>query len=203
MHLPFEVDDRLALEFIAYWEGLRTSTELPVWDSAAVQIAIPELLPNIIAIEVREPKTLYVRQAGSAFRDHYGFEISGTDLLTYTQPKDVDERYRRFHAATAQPCAALGQAPIIGSHNIMIICDLVWLPVREAGTGKTLLITLHGLGGRKIYNEQSASVMPMARKFAFVDIGFGIPSPPEAPGRWISVKGAITRHLTSLRALMS
>jgi hypothetical protein len=204
MQLPFEVDDRHVLRFIAYWESLHVSPpDLPVWDMGAVQRVLPDLLPNIAVIEVRDPQTLFIHRAGKAFRDHYGFEITGTDLLRYTQPEDIAERYRRFHTMAATPCGALFQAPVLGAYNISIIGDVIWLPVREQASGKILLVTLHGLGGQKVYDERPASIMPLARKFAFVDIGFGAPPPPKAPGTWSTVKAAITRHLHTLLALVT
>jgi len=203
MQLPFEVNDPNAKKFIAYWEGLRVSTDLPVWDGLDAERAIPDLMRNIATIEIREPRVLYMRHAGSAFREHYGFEISGKDILQYTRPEDADERYHRFQTMMMQPCGALFQAPILGSHNISVIGDVLWLPVLDKETGKIFAATFHSLSGRKVYVERPSSTMPLATKFAYIDVGFGAPPPPKMPRAKIDVKAAIARRFNALRDLIT
>ena len=200
MQLPVEVDDQRVYRFIAYWESLRTSSDLPVWDVAAARHSIPDLMPCIAAIEVRDPPSLYVRHAGNAYFEHYGYEISGTDLLQYTLPDDKAERFRRFQIIATQPCGMLFVAPVLGSHNISVIGDVIWLPMRDQNSNEIVLVTLHGLSGPKVYDERPHSIMPLAEKFAFVDIGFGAPPPP---GYWATVKTAVTRKINTFRALLS
>lgn len=203
MQLPYEVKDQRVYRFIAYWESLRTSSDLPVWDYAVAQRSIPELLTCIATAEVRDPPEIHIIHAGKAFREHYGYEITGTDLLQYTRPEDLVERIRRFQILASRPCGMLFIAPVLGSHNISVIGEVIWLPFRDAISDKIVLVTLHGLKGQKVYDERPHSVMPLARKFAFVDVGFGAPAPHDNAGYWASVKTAITHPISALRALMS
>ncbi|MGV8997015.1 MAG: hypothetical protein ACOH12_08730 [Parvibaculaceae bacterium] len=200
MQLPFKIDDPHIQRFIAYWESQRHSADLPVWDGIAAERAMPDLTPSMATIEVREPKILYVRHAGINYRNHYGYEISGTDLLQYTRPEDLDERFRRFHILATQPCAAFFRAPVAGSHNITIVGDAMWLPFREQGSGKVLLVTCHSLDGERIYVERSPAIMPMAPAFHFIDVGFGAPSLPATSPNDDGLKAKVTRRLKALGA---
>lgn len=203
MQLPFEVDDQRVYRFIAFWESLRVTTDLPVWDPDVVRRSIPDLLPYIAIIEVRDPPALYIHAAGQAFREHYDYEITGTDLLQYTRAEDVAERFNRFRTMASQPCGFLFVAPVLGSYNISVIGDVIWLPVREQTSGQILLVTLHGMSGPKVYDERPETIMPLAEKFAYVDIGFGAPAPPGHPGLRTRVKTAIMRQIRAVRALIS
>lgn len=114
-----------------YWQKIRGGRKMP--RRADVDpIDIPALLPHVVLVQVGEkPCRFFIRLAGSALRDVYGFEITGRCL------NDIDIGTWRNYWARQGERVVSNRAPLHGrkrlydGHGRPVLGEWLLLPLSE------------------------------------------------------------------------
>jgi hypothetical protein len=173
--LPFEPGDANVTIFLAYWATCCRYRGLPVWDLADALRTIPALMPAVMVVEIASPASLPIRYAGSATRDYSGFEPTGMDLLDLTEHASRQLRFGRFSRQTSRKCGSQVLAPVQTRRGDVVINDAIWLPYRRTAASEAMLVGYLGLRERQLADNDVRPVTPMAQRFAYIDLGFGVP----------------------------
>jgi hypothetical protein len=142
---------------------------------------IPTLMRAIMMVDVASPIALPIRYAGGAARDYVGFEATGMDLLDLTESASRELRFTRFQRQVSHPCGSQALTPLRTSRGAMVLNDAIWLPYRRRSSGDVVLIGYLGLRLQRLSEGNVDPVMPLAQRFAYVDLGHGLPDPSLDP----------------------
>jgi hypothetical protein len=174
-----------------YWTSLRPDGALP----HRAQIdpgAILALLPCLYLIELREDDTIFVRLAGTALRQLYGFEMTGRDVVTLGQAEHQETRRWRYLAAAYHPCAIWFLRNHHYASGAVDEVESLFLPLTTNATGVLPARRFIGIAASRSQQrwiaESEPSRLTTPHDFRFLDVGFGQPPsvhPPSAhpPGR--------------------
>jgi hypothetical protein len=131
--LPAWADSRLQF-LLDYWNGKRGARRFPARSDIDPLDFAPHW-PLVYLVEGGSLPELTLRLAGTAYRDLYGFEITGhklTDLIPRTQRRDVVADYENC---------------LITSQPIFRADTMTWRPQNAKISYHRLLLPLGGEGG--------------------------------------------------------
>jgi hypothetical protein len=162
-------------EFFAYWRELPKKDHVPDWDIIPAAKRFPRLVQHLFLVEVRDGPALPIRLAGSAFRDRFGVELTGRDLLDMTLEAQRPLRYARYRAVVDWPCGIQNFGRVTGPSGVPVTYGSLLLPVRRAGSDQRLALGLlvETPGARP--SERAPTNVPLPERTVFVDIGAGVP----------------------------
>lgn len=163
--------------FFQAWHGWRGERLLP--HRADVRLTdVKRLLPRIILLELRLPDEAIFRVVGSDIRQHLGFELTGRDYLALAEPSLRAQRVALLAREMSQPCAAVMTYPLALGSGRIVDAEVVSAPLLPDQPGPTQLMALVTLPDRRRAEADVQQPYPLAKghRFAFVDIGAGVPS---------------------------
>jgi hypothetical protein len=185
-----DIDDRLRggvgeaenRRFIDAWLVWRGRGRL-MPNRASLDIAvIRDLLDTVILFALDGAEQIRIKVAGTHLRDIADFEATGRTVAELTPAEYLPLRNYRMRQMASRPCA--GAMTTFNQQTIGqgVVFETVSLPVEAYAAGKPrLLITkVTAIGGAF---ERPApgrpKLLPMVDRFAFLDIGAGIPDRAE------------------------
>jgi len=169
------------------WLGWRDGRLLP--DHRNVDPAVLKgILPYVVILEVRAEDQVIIRLAGSAYREMFGRELTGLNLVDLSRGNDRRQGAYRNHAAATWPCGRHAETSFMYSKGIPDTFEFLSLPLAPNAPGEPpkLINAMESVLGRRWQNESVAFISARPGDFSrFVDIGAGIPPSLEAPADFL------------------
>jgi hypothetical protein len=163
--------------YVQYWETFPKIDLVPP-RSALDPTAIPDLLPNLMLWELRDVHDARWRLVGSAVREWFGRELTGTDVLEIHMPAARPKAMAAGAAMAAQPCGAWGLMALRSPRGYDFLVEVTCLPLRDAAGTVTLFAnTMERLRDRSYFDAMAAAGARMVNfvEHRFIDIGAGLP----------------------------
>ncbi len=169
---------------LAVWLAARGNRMVP--RRAEVDPAAFRSMLRHIGITVcSRPGLVEVRLAGTGYREIFGFELTGRNLIDLTPPPLQRLRAYRGYACALQPCGALFEIALPVSAKISDMFEVLSLPIeandnRESGMA---MWSIQSIRGQRWMNKSPSGIVEgPSDKFQFIDLGAGVPAsidPPE------------------------
>lgn len=167
----------LSLAMEAYWRGLPRLGKVPGAKSFDL-IDIPELLPNLILIEVAtEPaQIMTVTYAGSTICERSGFDITGIDYREIYEPHVHEALWNSTQRMIEHPCGHYQLTEVHYQNAATGVAEGTSFPVSGAAPDRHLIVGITDWIGFGPSDDLTAPVKvskTISRRW--VDIGYGIP----------------------------
>ena len=174
-------------QFRAIWQAARAARMVP--DLAGLApAALKDILPYIALFERTDPSVVMIRLAGTAYRDIFGFEPTGRNLIELTPPPFRRHRAFFFEAANHCVCGALLELSVTFPTGIPGQYEVMMLPVDDAGIQK-FLVAIAATHGQQWQNGPPNLIVNPPLAFQFVDVGAGTPSSDVPPDDFLPLLG--------------
>jgi hypothetical protein len=184
MYTLSQIPDILAdrpdcLKFLEVWQCWRSDRPMPLRSDVR-----PEMLGGSITslsnIEVEAPERMILRTTASILAPIRTQELKGRNLIELTAPELRQSRITRLTNLLKQPCGAILGYQVVLSDGADISIESLMLPV--AGNTPTeygFLYLANEIAGDKNWSHDAKyDNSPMATRFDYVDIGYGLPDNP-------------------------
>jgi hypothetical protein len=164
------------IAFAEQWRRWRGDRLLP--RRAALDLgSIRRLLGSVILFELLAEDIVIVKVAGTALREHYGYELTGKNYVELAPPARRATRCFRMWQSATRPCGSR----LIREHKVpsgrITHAEVVTLPLEaDRDDAPRLLLThvapftVHYEGG-----QAQPGTFDIAEDFVFLDIGAGVP----------------------------
>jgi|HubBroStandDraft_1064217.scaffolds.fasta_scaffold01674_11 hypothetical protein len=169
----------------AYWNEIRERALVP-YRSRLDPLRLLAILPRIQIVELQSHGVIRCTLAGTGLRDLFGFDLTGHNMIQLTPPAGRATRSYRHWAAVAQPCGSVFAAAIrfpSGARAPVGGVALPLLPDREGGS-PLVVLAIALVADRGWINERRPGFLGLPARYAFIDIGAGIPDRVDPPDEW-------------------
>jgi hypothetical protein len=164
-------------EFVAAWLRWRGEKLLP--RRADVDLgSIRRLLGSVILFELRTPDTVMVKVAGTQLREHYGFELTGTNYVELAPQAQRPTRQYRMWQSVSRPCGSR----LVREHRVqtgrVTLAEVVSVPLDGDRPAAPRMLLAHVRPYTVRYESgqpADESTFVIAGEFTFLDIGAGVP----------------------------
>jgi len=169
--------------FIEAWLQWRGDAMLP--RRAQIDLnQIKVLLPFVTLLEHRSVDDVRYRVAGTMITHHLGAEPTGKNYADLTPPEQWPVRRYRLASMVGRPCG--GALHHEHEHDLRrVVTAILTLPLApDAADGPPLLLSVLA-PLEQLPDSRATSLshkMRLPERFAFVDIGAGVPDSTEPPG---------------------
>lgn len=176
------------LVFLQWWHQARNGNDIPIRADLRID-RIAKLISRLLMIDVLSPDEMIIRLTGTNIDAQAGINSTGTNILDITPPEYRDQRSHRLWQMASRPCPG-----IFFYRN-----DLEWvdgtvsvgltLPVRSGAdaTGRQFISYFDNYRPSIDRNEPGSPVTQnMPDRFAYVDVGFGVPE--DGSGEGVTLK---------------
>jgi hypothetical protein len=171
-------------QLVEAWLGWRAGRMVPLRSDVDLR-SIARELPWIGVLDVGDPGDVIVRIAGTALRDVHGLDMTGRSLREISRAEDWPTRLWRYRALVRQPCGFYSLQHDVLPDGRVIAFELVALPLARdaAGPPTQIICSLY----EQVQPDEPPGAAPrhqttLAQRFAFVDIGAGVPERTEPAG---------------------
>jgi len=144
-------------------------------------VMLKSIMPNISIFEIREPGVVMVRLAGTHYREIFGFEPTGRNLIDLTPEQFRRVRAYRLRLAANWPCAGRGEINVRFGSQTFDTFEFLTLPL-DADSTRMLISATASVSGRRWQNAPSRDLIEASSEDSqYVDIGAGLPPAWDPP----------------------
>jgi hypothetical protein len=151
-------------------------------------LQLKSILPHIVIVEIRAQDLAIVRLAGTAYREMFGLELTGRNIIDLASGEERRiGAYRNFSAA-AWPCGRHAELSYMYSKGLADTFEFLSLPMEadRPGEPRMLINAMQSVLGRRWLNEPVLSIAGEPGDFTrYLDIGAGVPPSLDPPDDFI------------------
>jgi hypothetical protein len=125
-------------KYFEHWMSLEKNGLLPNASSFYPE-EVPDLLPYFAVYELLSEDHIYIRLAGTAMVDRFGFEITGKNYLDLVAPERRANASAAFWTLANQPCGMRVIIQHVLTNGLRTQIEALGMPMRNDRGGKPLL----------------------------------------------------------------
>jgi hypothetical protein len=166
------------IAFAEQWQRWRGDRLLPRRVELDLS-SIRRLLGSVMLFELHSEDVALVKVAGTALREHYGYELTGKNYVELAPPARRATRCFRMWQSVVRPCGSR----LIREHKVpsgrVTHAEVVTLPLEADRNDAPRLLLTHVAPFTVLYEGGGQAQLPgtfdIAEDFVFLDIGAGVP----------------------------
>ncbi len=167
----------MAAGWAHYWLSLPKACGVPM--KRALELgAMRRFAPNLLIVERFDRTKFTWRLAGSAVREIFGVELTGSDALAVRDPVQRVKGVAAYNAQLDVPCGAWGIIVLGAAGGIQRPSEVLALPLRaDDGSVRFIANTVEPRARAEPGPPPEIRLLSWL-EHRFVDIGFGLPKFP-------------------------
>lgn len=164
------------LKFLKVWQRWRGERPLPTRDDVRPEM-LGASITGITVFEVKSPDCVVYRKSCSMLDDLRRNRITGKNYIDMAPTEQRQTRVSRLNNILNLPCGGLGWINSVLSDGVSVDIQTLLLPV----TGNTptdhgfIYVGVDLISDKNWDSDATFETAPVATRFEYVDIGFGLP----------------------------
>ena len=167
------------LKFLEVWQRWRGERPIPTRDDVRPEM-LGASITGITVFEVKSPDQIFYRKPCSLLDDLRRPGVTGKNYIDMAPPEQRQIRISRLNNVLNLPCGGLGWIKSVLSDGVSMDTQTLLLPV--AGNGPTdhgfIYVGADVISDKTWSRDARFETAPVATRFEYVDIGFGLPDDP-------------------------